>query len=273
MALDRQSIEKRDFPIERRGYDPGAVDAHLAQIAVEVEALKLETHDPETMLASLAGERVSEILAAAEAGASAVIRRAEADAREIRADASQEAQAARSQAVQDASATRGGAAAHAREQLERVSQATAAMLERLSAMEAELTALLDGVRTGANRLNADLQLIEGHMESVRIASEMNPEGVSYESGGAGATPRVPAGPVEQAASGSSAPAGPASGGPASGAVSNPALTAVLEAARLAALNMALNGTARADADRYLAANFPLRDRKALLDEVYASVGS
>ena len=40
LALDRQSIEKRDFPIGRRGYEPEAVDAHLATVAREVEALK-----------------------------------------------------------------------------------------------------------------------------------------------------------------------------------------------------------------------------------------
>src|SRR3954469_6607850 len=40
MALDRQSIEKRDFPIGRRGYEPEAVDAHLARVAEEVEDLK-----------------------------------------------------------------------------------------------------------------------------------------------------------------------------------------------------------------------------------------
>ena len=35
--------------------------------------------------------------------------------------------------------------------------------------------------------------------------------------------------------------------------------------------MALNGTPREDTDRYLAENFELSDRVALLDEVYASV--
>jgi hypothetical protein len=44
-----------------------------------------------------------------------------------------------------------------------------------------------------------------------------------------------------------------------------------EGARLIALNMALNGTPREETDRYLAANFQLADRRALLDEVYASV--
>ena len=45
-----------------------------------------------------------------------------------------------------------------------------------------------------------------------------------------------------------------------------------EGARLIALNMALNGTSREETDRYLAANFDLPDRGALLDEVYARVG-
>jgi hypothetical protein len=44
-----------------------------------------------------------------------------------------------------------------------------------------------------------------------------------------------------------------------------------EGARLIALNMALNGESREAADKYLAENFDLGDRGALLDEVYASV--
>ncbi|WP_445151050.1 caspase, EACC1-associated type [Baekduia sp. Peel2402] len=44
-----------------------------------------------------------------------------------------------------------------------------------------------------------------------------------------------------------------------------------EGARLVALNMALHGEPRAVTDAYLKANFILRDRVSLLDEVYASV--
>ena len=47
----------------------------------------------------------------------------------------------------------------------------------------------------------------------------------------------------------------------------------VEGARLVALNMALNGTSREETDRYLAENFDLADRGALLDEVYATVES
>ena len=35
MALDRSSIQRSDFPTVRRGYEPGAVDAHLREIADE----------------------------------------------------------------------------------------------------------------------------------------------------------------------------------------------------------------------------------------------
>ena len=45
----------------------------------------------------------------------------------------------------------------------------------------------------------------------------------------------------------------------------------VEGARLIALNMALNGQSREETDRYLAENFDLSDRSALLDEVYATV--
>jgi hypothetical protein len=45
----------------------------------------------------------------------------------------------------------------------------------------------------------------------------------------------------------------------------------VEGARLIALNMALNGQSREETDKYLAENFDLSDRSALLDEVYATV--
>ena len=45
----------------------------------------------------------------------------------------------------------------------------------------------------------------------------------------------------------------------------------IEGARLIALNMALNGQSREETDKYLAENFDLTDRAALLDEVYATV--
>ena len=37
VSVDRQGIERRDFPVSRRGYDPAAVDAHLRALASEFE--------------------------------------------------------------------------------------------------------------------------------------------------------------------------------------------------------------------------------------------
>jgi len=40
VELDRQAIERRDFPIGRRGYDTATVDAHLRELASQVEELQ-----------------------------------------------------------------------------------------------------------------------------------------------------------------------------------------------------------------------------------------
>jgi cell division septum initiation protein DivIVA len=165
MALDRQSIEKRES------------------------------------LSSSASEQVRAIIEAAEASATEILRQAEKDAREIRAEAAREAQAAR----------------------------------------AELSSLIDGLRAGANRLNADLELLEGNLDG----------GGSQFSDGTGA-------PTAEA----EAEVGP-----------EPEVAADVDGARLVALNMALNGTPRDETDRYLSENFQLDDRMTLLDEVYSSVQS
>jgi DivIVA domain-containing protein len=262
MALDRQSIEKRDFPIGRRGYDPDAVDAHLTEIANEVDELKLSSRRRTETLATSASEQVRAIVEAAEASAVEILRQAEAEAREIRAEAAQEAQAQRSDAT-----------TQARDYVGRVSESTGVMLQRLNAMETELTSLVDGLRTGSNRLNADLQLLEGNFEGVRDAvgprghfeSESEPEVESATS--------TPAPPPPAAAE----PEAPGADAPEYEHFEETAETTEtvvgedVEGARLVALNMALNGTSREETDRYLSENFELNDRGQLLDEVYSSV--
>ena len=62
MALDRQSIEKKDFPIGRRGYDPDAVDAHLKLLADEIDELKRPARRRSESLAAAASEQVRSIL-------------------------------------------------------------------------------------------------------------------------------------------------------------------------------------------------------------------
>jgi DivIVA domain-containing protein len=258
MALDRQSIEKRDFPIGRRGYDPEAVDAHLAEVANEVDELKLSARRHTESLATSASEQVRGIIEAAEASATEILRQSENDAREIRAEAAQEAQSARADAT-----------AQARDHVGRVSEATAAMLQRLNAMDSELSALIDGLRTGANRLNADLQLLESNFDGVR--DSLGPRAQFENEPSPSAAGLAGVGGGSQISDGAAASAAEAAVDP--DAVVDPGseVAADIEGARLVALNMALNGTPRDETDRYLSENFELDDRATLLDEVYSSV--
>jgi DivIVA domain-containing protein len=288
VALDRQSIEKKDFPIGRRGYDPDAVDAHLSALAGEVEELKASSRRRNETLASAASEQVRAIVEAAESSAAAIQRQAEEEAREIRAEASSEAQSTREHATNQA-----------REYVGKVSESTGTMLQRLDAMESELSALIESLRTGSNRLNADLQLLEGNLGEVHDAVGPRPQ---FEPEEGAAQPEAPsprpeeraemteepsvvggvfeeqmhkqvaAVPYAQMADKPSAPEPAPESGAAAPLPSESADGADdAEGARLIALNMALNGTPREETDRYLAENFRLGDRSALLDEVYASV--
>jgi hypothetical protein len=266
LALDRQSIEKRDFPFGRRGYEPAAVDAHLAALAREVEALRraqtsapaaaappAEPGRPRESLASVASAQVQAIVEAAESSAAAIERDALERAAQSAEDSARESQRIRDEAIE-----------RSQDHVGKVHEATALMLQRVDAMEGELSALVESLRTGANRLNADLSLLSGAM------------GELYGAAGQSSRDTVPAGPivddvvlVEEA---EVVAAGGDEGQPALGeADADAEAEDDLEGARLIALNMALNGQSRAETDKYLAENFDLNDRGALLDEVYATV--
>ncbi len=265
MALDRQSIEKKDFPIGRRGYDPDAVDAHLASLAEEVDDLRLSSRRRTETLASTASEQVRAIVEAAETSAAEIQRQAEDEAREIRAEASSEAQSTREQAT-----------AQAREYVGKVSESTAVMLQRLDAMESELSALVESLRTGSNRLNADLQLLEGNLSEVRESVSPRPRFEAEEYDKSAALPEAEVEVVEEyvaveVSDPEEAEALVEAVAEAEAEADDAGGADDAEGARLIALNMALNGTPRDETERYLAENFELSNRAALLDDVYASV--
>ncbi len=279
MALERQSIERKDFPIGRRGYDPEAVDAHLRAVADEVEELGRSARRRTDTLATTASDQVRAIIEAAESSAAEIRRQAEEEARAIRAEANGEAQATREESN-----------AQAREYVGRVSESTTAMHERLDAMGSELGALLESLRTGSNRLDADLQLLARNLEEVRDSAaprsrnetdagfELEPESVAAAAAIPG--PDLGAAEPEEAVEIVEIEAEPVEM-PAPAPEPEPVLSAAndpedgsedIEGARLIALNMALNRSTREETDRYLAEHFELPDRARLLDEVYASIG-
>lgn len=270
MTLDRQAIERTDFPISRRGYDPAAVDAHLRAIAVEFEQLQRAAAGggADLSLASTAGTHVQGILQAAETAAADIERQATEASRQMRETAAREAEATREEAIEKA-----------RAHVAAVSQATAALLERVGGMDGEVRALIDSLRAGAGRLAGDLAAVEGSMSELYDASsgaaqaaeapreEPAPSLFDTELAGAMAQTAepLPAPPIQAAVPAAAEPvAAPA-------AAAAPEASGELDSARLVALNMALNGETRADTDRYLAENFQLADRGRLVDEVYAAV--
>ncbi|MBV9192677.1 MAG: DivIVA domain-containing protein [Solirubrobacterales bacterium] len=259
MALDRASIERRDFPTALRGYDRDAVDAHLAALAAEVEALGQSSGRRPDSLAAAAGEQVRSLVEAAESSAAAMMRQAEAEAADIRLGARGEARAARQEA-----------ASEARGYIGTVSQSTAAMLQRLEAMQNELNALFDALRAGSTRLSADLRRLGTGAGDLRAA-------VAAPSESEASVPAVDGQPAPLRPTELPAPAvavdapAPAADAPGPNLVGEPAGEAEdAEGARLVALNMALDGTPREETERYLDAHFKLADRRRLLDDVYAA---
>ncbi|MHB8532750.1 MAG: DivIVA domain-containing protein [Solirubrobacteraceae bacterium] len=295
MDFDRQAIERRDFPIGRRGYDTAAVDAHLRALAAEFQELRRAAEGGnEASLASTAGTHVQSIIEAAEKTAADIERSAQEAARELRESAVRDAERAREEALEKARA-HVGAVAHL----------STTLLERVGSMDAEVNALVASLRAGAGRLGADLAAVEAGMGELYgaagpIAAQPRQQAVPAPAPPPGTPAPQAAAPPAPAAAPTTAPtptpvaatgefeaelsralrasdaelsnalsvseAGPAAAGTAPGQGG-----ADLDGARLIALNMALNGESRAETERYLAENFELPDRLKLVDEVYAAI--
>ncbi len=289
MALDRQAIERRDFPIARRGYDPAAVDAHLRELASQIEALQRGSAPAgQPSMAAAAGMQVQGIIAAAEKASA-----------EIEREAREQLQRTRDEALLDAARLREDAIVQGRTLVAAVTQATSVLLERVGSMDGELATLVDSLRAGATRLTGDLAAVKGNMGELYDAASARKG--SLGPGAEAGQPDEPPAASAQASAPSPARGGPITGGtPSPGSPDPKAAVNVsesvasstaqatltmaaeepapvkgqegdLDGARLIALNMALNGDSRADAERYLAENFQQIDRAKLIDEVYAAI--
>jgi hypothetical protein len=264
--FDRQAIERRDFPIGRRGYDPAAVDTHLRGLAEEFEQLQRRsiTGGADVSVASTAGTQVQSILQAAETAAAEIERHALENARQVREDADRDADRTREEAVE-----------RARQHVAGVAQVAARLLEHVGSMDGEVNALVESLRAGAGRLAADLSAVEQNMgelydaASGRAAAAAEAEAPrQYETPSARAPEPEPQSRFESELDDALEAAPVTVGAPVSAAAAG---GGDLDGARLIALNMALNGESRADTERYLAENFQLPDRLKLIDEVYSAI--
>ena len=218
--MEREEIERHDFPVGRRGYEQEAVDAHLRAVADEIEQLRANAaavRRPAASLAAGTSEQVRLILEAAERGAT-----------EMREDAGRQAKA----------------------HVARVEEAAEGMLAKLEELQAELSALLDGLRSGGERLTEGLAALQAQVGDVDPMPEAEPAPEPEDFAAPEPEPEPAPEPVPKAADGNADEAG----------------------ARIIALNMALGGSSREETASYLAENFSLPDPDALLDDVYAKVG-
>jgi DivIVA domain-containing protein len=139
--VDRDAIERRDFPIGRRGYDQAAVDEHLRRVADELETLRTPTAPPPSPLSAGTSEQVRLILEAAEASAA-----------ELRADAERRAS----------------------DHVAEVQRAAGGMLSRLDELERELGTLLAALRASGERLNEGLARLHEQAGELGVAAEPPP---------------------------------------------------------------------------------------------------
>jgi DivIVA domain-containing protein len=233
--VDRDAIQRRDFPVGRRGYDTAAVDAHLRAVADELEGLRerAAAPSPSRELSAGTAEQVRKILEAAERSAT-----------ELRDEAAQAAG----------------------DHVARVEIAAGTMLGKLDGLQRDLDALVAGLKRSGEALEQGLAALR---EDVGEAAEhLEPPG------GNGSVsplpPPAPPGPPEPEAV-PEPPVIPATEAPASAPASADA-PADEAGARLIALNMALSGTSREETARYLAEHYALEDADALLDDVYKRAG-
>jgi DivIVA domain-containing protein len=142
--VEREEIQRGDFPVGRRGYDPAAVDEHLRRVADELDRVRDSAAAPKrASLSAGTSEQVRLILEAAERSAA-----------EMRDDAGRQA------------------GAH----VERVGEAADGMLRRLDELQSELGTLLDGLKASGERLADGLAALQEQVGAVEpLEAEPEPE--------------------------------------------------------------------------------------------------
>jgi len=261
--------------------EPGGGTEALAD---PVDAVEREARRPERSLASALGDRVRALLDEAERSGAEISHQAQQDAETLRREATLEAERIRSEATQ-----------RAREEVARASETLHTIIQHLEDREDELATLMGSITTEVERLRPVLVLLQGQAGDPDPAAEPEaPSALAAASdleaasapgaasgGNVAVEPDGPGGPPPangpQAVSGPQAVPGPdaaafpgAPVSPITGPDGGERRIADTEEARVLTLNMALNGTSREEADRYLE-GFNVENRKELLDDFYGRV--
>ena len=194
------------------------------------------------------------------------------------ASAAEKVRAILEAAEQSATELRAEAAEEIDGQLERARAVAARLSERADQIERSLQGLADSLRDELSALKADLEELRAVGEGVgakrEAAAATEPDPVPERAPESERPPQPPTEPRPEPRPQPPAEPPPEPQPPAAeSAAAAPPAGDGHEGARVIALNMALNGSPRDETARYLSENFELEDPEALLDEVYARVGS
>jgi hypothetical protein len=239
--MDRQRIERRDFPVERRGYDRAAVEAHLVAVADEVEELRRRPSG--SGAAAAAGEQVRGIIEAAESSAAEIRARAEQEVREH--------------------------AARAAKAADRVEERLAAIDEELAGLRGELRRLREAAASAVAEAPLPAPAAVPTPAAVPVPeSQRAPEPALDEPAEAYDEPAPAA-----SNGGDSVPSFDPAAAPTAAAATDPAPPPSGDeaGARLVALNMALSGASREQIRDHLA-TAGVADADAVAGEVLAGAG-
>jgi hypothetical protein len=242
--MEREQIVRDDFPTVRKGWDPAAVRSHLESIAFAVESAEADAPPP---VARATSERVETVLAAAEGAAEQIV-----------ADARLEADRLIGAAEAEADQIRAAARTESKETVEAANEEAKGRVEQAKGAVEGLIAQADKLRSQVGALGREITTAPDDDDGAEAAAEPELPEVG---------PATDEELIEQLRSA-------AEGVPDEEPEPAPAVSGSDDgAARLVAMNMALEGASREEIEKQLTAEFgDVSDAEQLLDDVFRRAG-
>jgi cell division septum initiation protein DivIVA len=247
--MDREQIIRDDFPTARKGWSPEAVRLHLVAVA---EAFPAADHDDRpTPVADAASEHVHSVIAAAEAAAGEILAEARVEAERIRSAARNESE----QTVTAANREATGRVEQARGAVEGLIAQADKLRNQVGALGKDLASNMPGSASSSEAEPAvvpDVASEPVRREDSQVAEDPSNEDLISQLRGSAVEAEAPAEPVPSESAGSGADHG---------------------AARLVAMNMALEGATRDEISERIETEFgEVEGIEGLVDDVLRRAG-
>lgn len=238
--MEREQILREDFPTERKGWSPAAVRARLNAVADAFAAVEAAEADAPPPVARATAERVETVLAAAEGAAEQIVADARVEADRLIGAAEAEADQIRAAARTESEQAVEAANEEANSRVEQARGAVEGLIAQADKLRSQVGALGRDLTSSSPDTKAETSAEDELIEQLRSVEPSDEELMAE-------TEKEPA------------PA-PAVSGSDDGA------------ARLVAMNMALEGASREEIEKQLTSEFgDISDARQLLDDVFRRV--